>query len=119
MDLADAFKGAGFRPLLCATASEARETLARESVALVVLDVILPDADGIDFIREIRAAPSSASAPILMLSTEAEVKSRIRGLQEGADEYVGKPYDTGYVLARAAELLQRREADTGVKKLSV
>src|SRR5262249_26086308 len=44
----------------------------------------------------------------IMLSTEAEVKDRIRGLQTGADDYVGKPYDTGYVISRCRELVRRR-----------
>jgi len=56
-----------------------------------------------------RFAPSHASdAVVIMLSTEAEIRDRIRGLQTGADEYVGKPYDAGYVVARTQELLQER-----------
>jgi two-component system, NtrC family, sensor kinase len=106
MDLADAFQAAGFRTALCATGREAREALARENVLLVVLDVILPDADGIDLLQEIRAS-ALAKTPVLMLSTEAEVKDRIRALQVGADDYVGKPYDVGYVVARARELVDR------------
>ena len=71
--------------------------------------MLLPDGDGIELLREIRATPDDAATrPVLMLSTEAEVKDRIRGLQTGADEYVGKPYDTGYVVARARELLRER-----------
>jgi two-component system NtrC family sensor kinase len=109
MDLAEAFEAAGFRIALCATAREAREHLARTRTGLVILDVLLPDADGFDLLAEIRNAPLAAQAPVLMLSTEAEVKNRIRGLQTGADEYVGKPYDTSYVLARARELVRGRK----------
>ncbi len=109
MDLAEAFETAGFRPLLCATAAEARHALEREKPAIVVLDVILPDADGVEFLKELRARVSRET-PILMLSTEAEVKDRIRALQIGADDYVGKPYDLGYVVARARELIYRQTA---------
>ena len=63
--------------------------------------MLLPDGDGIDFLTELRASPAGAAMPILMLSTEAEVKDRIRGLKTGADEYVGKPYDAKYVVGRA------------------
>src|SRR6478752_3814292 len=105
MDLADAFRAAGLETVLAASAEEMRAVLARESVALVILDVVLPDADGIELLREIRAM-SDTSPPILLLSTEAEVADRIRGLETGADDYVGKPYDTGYVIARARTLLQ-------------
>ncbi|HVR64950.1 MAG TPA: response regulator [Polyangia bacterium] len=110
MDLADAFTSAGFRALPCATVAATRQALAHELVSLAVLDVVLPDGDGIDLLQEIRRAEATARIPILMLSSEADVKDRIRGLQTGADDYVGKPYDTGYVLARARELLREHDA---------
>lgn len=109
MDLAEAFEVAGFHPLPCGTAAEARAAVAGEPVSLAILDVLLPDADGVELLKEIRANSSTSKIPILMLSTEAEVKDRIRGLQTGADDYVGKPYDTGYVVARARELLRARQ----------
>jgi DNA-binding response OmpR family regulator len=108
MDLAAAFEAAGFRPVLCATVAEARSALLRERVVLAVLDVVLPDGDGVELLAEIRTASASATIPVLLLSTEAEVKDRIRGLTTGADDYVGKPYDVGYVLARASELVRER-----------
>jgi DNA-binding response OmpR family regulator len=110
MDLAEAFDSAGFNAVPCETAQAAREALARGPVDLLVLDVLLPDADGIEFLKELREGPVAASAPVLVLSTEAEVKDRIRGLRTGADEFVGKPYDTRHVLAKARELLRGRGA---------
>ncbi len=109
MDLADAFEVAGFHPLPCGSASEARTALRREPVSVAILDVLLPDGDGVDLLKELRANQSTAGVLVLMLSSEAEVKDRIRGLQTGADDYVGKPYDTGYVVARARELLRARQ----------
>ncbi|HEY3593705.1 MAG TPA: response regulator, partial [Polyangiaceae bacterium] len=109
MDLADAFTEAGFATVLCATAAEARRALAGEPVSLVVLDVVLPDGDGVEILQEIRSSPATAKTPVLLLSTEAEVKDRIRGLRTGADEYVGKPYDRGYVVGRARELVRDSE----------
>ncbi len=107
MDLAEAFEEAGFRTVACATAAEARAALARGQVALVVLDVVLPDADGTEVLREIRTS-ATPDLRVLMLSSESEVKDRVRALQIGADDYVGKPYDIGYVVARARELLADR-----------
>src|SRR5215218_9098988 len=100
MDLADAFDEAGFVTLPCATVAEARETLTRAQAQVFILDVLLPDGDGVDLLDEIRRSPSGASAVIVMLSSEAEVKDRIRALRNGADEYVGKPYDCGYLVAK-------------------
>jgi two-component system NtrC family sensor kinase len=108
MNLAEAFETAGFHPLPCGTAAEAREALASASVDLVVLDVLLPDADGVSFLKEIRASAIGSSLVVLMLSAEAEVKDRVRALQTGADAYVGKPYDSDYVVNKARELLRAR-----------
>ncbi len=109
MDLAEAFERAGFRPLPCATAAEARQVLSSEAVQIVVLDVVLPDADGIHFMTEIRKQPKASGAAILLLSSEADVRDRVRGLATGADEYVGKPYNTAYLIARARELLREHQ----------
>jgi DNA-binding response OmpR family regulator len=107
MDLADAFSAAGFSPVPCSTIAEARTQASRAPVSVFILDVVLPDADGVDFLKEIRR--SATAAIVVMLSSEAEVKDRIRGLQTGADEYVGKPYDAGYLVARVRELLHARQ----------
>jgi two-component system NtrC family sensor kinase len=108
MDLVEAFTAAGFQPIPCSSIAEARSALARSAVDLAVLDVQLPDGDGLQMLSEIRAVPSVVPIPVLMLSTCAEVESRIRGLAVGADDYVGKPYDRGYVVSRAHELLRAR-----------
>jgi two-component system, NtrC family, sensor kinase len=112
MDLVEAFEAAGFQTVPCATVGEAREAMARQRVSLLILDVLLPDADGIEFLRELRSTQNGAELPVLLLSTEAEVRDRIRGLTTGANEYVGKPYDTGHVVARATELVRTREVRT-------
>jgi DNA-binding response OmpR family regulator len=109
MDLVEAFASAGFASVPCATLTEARSISAREPIALIVLDVLLPDGDGLEWLRELRAQPALARIPVLLLSTEAEVKDRIRGLQTGADDYVGKPYDPAYLVARAKEVLRGRQ----------
>jgi len=116
MDLAEAFEVAGLRPILCATAAEAREALSRGPVDVVILDVLLPDGDGVALLKQIRESASSRSAAVIMLSTEAEVKDRIRGLQTGADEYVGKPYEAAFVVARAREFIRARQNSCDERK---
>lgn len=113
MDLDGAFRDAGFATTPCGTVAAAREALSRSVASLIVLDVLLPDADGIEFLAEIRAAPVTANIPVILLSTEAEARDRIRGLTTGADEYVGKPYDATQVIARARELVRKR-GDSGL-----
>ncbi|EJL90868.1 signal transduction histidine kinase [Herbaspirillum sp. CF444] len=104
-DLEEAFADAGMPTISCASAMAARMALATQPVGLVILDVLLPDGDGIELLREFRATTMGADLPVLMLSTEAEVKDRIRGLLTGSSDYVGKPYEREYVVARAAQLL--------------
>jgi two-component system NtrC family sensor kinase len=108
MDLHEAFRAGGFDAIPCASIAEARDALARGNVDAVVLDVLLPDGDGVEFLKELRAMPRYAATTIFMLSTEAEVKDRVRGLRTGADEYVGKPYDARNVVSRARQLLRER-----------
>ncbi len=116
MDLGEAFELAGFTNTLCSTLAEARQAISTGFFALIVLDVLLPDGDGIEFLREIRTAPSTAATPVMLLSSEAEIRDRVRGLNTGADEYVGKPYDQSYVVARAQELLRKKEPADGSGK---
>jgi DNA-binding response OmpR family regulator len=111
MDLAEAFEAAGIPPLLCSSIREAREAFAAHVIGVVILDVLLPDGDGVEFLREIRAAPATCKVPVLLLSSEADVKDRVRGLWTGANDYVGKPYDAGYVVARAQEVMRLRQSD--------
>jgi PAS domain S-box-containing protein len=107
MDLVEAFAASGFDPVPCADGATARDALSRREVGLVVLDVMLPDVDGIELLAELRRSPRHRRTPVMLLSTAAEVKSRIRGLESGADVYVGKPYDAAAVVARARELVRR------------
>ena len=106
MDLADAFRRAGFEPIPCATADAARRAWAAARADAVVLDVLLPDGDGLELLTEIRDADGGDQTPVVVLSSEAEVADRVRGLRRGADEYVGKPYDTGHLVARVQRLVR-------------
>lgn len=119
MDLSEAFEAAGFRTLPCGTVAEALAVLAQTEVAVAVLDVLLPDGNGLDLLKELRASRSSSRAAVLMLSSEAEVKDRVHALSTGADEYVGKPYDTSYVIAKTRELLRARTGNAGSERAPV
>ena len=108
MNLMDLLSTAGLQTVACSSAAEARQALAGNAFALVILDVLLEDGDGIELLQEIRGMPSRGATAVMMLSTETEVRDRVRGLTRGADEYVGKPYDPTYLVGRARELVRRR-----------
>ncbi len=104
-DLGEALESAGFRALPCATIAEARIALRTHPIALVILDVRLPDGDGVELLEQIRRDHTLAALPVLMLSSEADIKHRVRGLSTGANDYVAKPYDTAQVIARIRQLI--------------
>ena len=118
MDLQEAFQSAGFLTTACASTNAAREALSQEVFALIVLDVLLPDGDGIELLKEIKNTSATCKPPVLLLSSEAEVRDRVRGMKTGADEYIGKPYDQTYLISRARELLRRSDSadQTGVSE---
>jgi two-component system NtrC family sensor kinase len=107
MSLVELLDAADLVTVACSTIAEAKQELARQTFALVILDVLLPDGDGVELLRDLRALPSAANTAVMMLSTESEVRDRVRGLKTGADEYVGKPYDPTYLVGRARELARR------------
>ncbi len=120
MDLRQAFESAGFGTVLCATGAQARAAFAAESFDVAVLDVLLPDDDGVSLLGELRDMPARRDTVVVLLSSEAEVRDRVRGLHKGADEYVGKPYDAGYLIARVRQLLGEGRPDgTGLPTVLV
>ncbi len=111
MDLVELLENAGIRTVACASGAEARSALAKTAFPAIILDVLLPDADGIELLTEIKSSSSNQGAAVILLSTEAEVRHRIRGLTTGADEYIGKPYEPNYLIARVRELMRRSQPD--------
>ena len=84
------------------------ELLRAESFALVLLDLMLPDADGLELCRRIRALPAPlASIPIVMLTAKGDPFDRVVGLELGADDYLPKPFEPRELLARLRAVLRR------------
>ena len=79
--------------------------LAQSSPDVVVLDVLMPDVDGLEVCRRMRAAGDRT--PVLMLTARETVADRVAGLDAGADDYVVKPFDLDELLARVRALLRR------------
>ncbi|HEY4176439.1 MAG TPA: response regulator [Kofleriaceae bacterium] len=104
MDLTDSLEEAGFAVVGAASIAEARATFAAGKIDLAILDVVLPDGSGTDLLAWLRTQDQWVNLPVLMLSTEAEVKDRVKGLRIGASDYIGKPYDANSVIARVEQL---------------
>ncbi len=106
MDLKTAFEAGGYACTVATTLAAGRAALHKSLFDLIVLDVQLPDGDGVEFLAELKAAAETRAIPVILLSLEADVRARVRGLTTGADEYVGKPYEKGYLLSCANELVR-------------
>lgn len=85
-------------------------TLEREHIDLVVLDIMLPGEDGLTLCRQLRA---SSAIPVIMLTALGEETDRIVGLELGADDYLGKPFNPRELLARVRGVLRRSGAEIG------
>jgi len=102
--VADYLSEAGFRVTHAPTGAEAENRLRRESFDALVLDLMLPDTDGLDVCRRIRA---ESSIPVLMLTARGDPLDRVVGLELGADDYVAKPFHFEEIHARLLALLRR------------
>lgn len=115
MVIAAELREAGFRVTPVPTLDAARRALTqasvREAIDLIILDLTLPDGDGIELLREIRRDPAHVDMPVMILSSDARFGSRLRGLGVGADDFVGKPHSKAYLIGRARALAGARIPD--------
>ena len=93
---------------LVRTIREARDALAEGPYDVVVLDLGLPDGDGLDLLREWRS--TGFSDPVIILSARDAVQDRIRGLNLGADDYLAKPFSVDELLARVRSVVRRQSS---------
>ena len=101
----------GFRVTGAADAQEARTQLASFAFDLIVLDVMMPGESGLDLTRALRAEPPpSGPVPVLLLTAMAEPEDRVNGLEQGADDYLAKPFEPRELVLRIRNILQRRPA---------
>jgi two-component system, OmpR family, response regulator MprA len=97
----------GFRVEQIGTGYGALDIAQRFRPDVIVLDILLPDLDGMEVCRRLRSTESTADMPILMLTARDEVKDRVAGLESGADDYLVKPFKFEELLARVRALLRR------------
>ena len=103
--LVDSLRFAGFTVLECADGEAARRTLLTADLDLVLLDVVLPGMDGLDYLPELRR--QRPTLPVILVTARGAEADRVRGLRTGADDYVVKPFSSTELIARVEAVLRR------------
>jgi len=109
--LADYLGPLGFEVVIASRGQAGLDRLRTDAFAAVLLDVMLPDLDGFEVCKRIRAG---SNVPVLMLTARGQDEDRIVGLELGADDYLPKPFNPRELLARLRALLRRQRAAPGV-----
>lgn len=97
----------GYTVLEVASGEQGLDLFEREQPDLVVSDVMMPEMDGYEFCRQLRAIPSGQLVPFIFLSSKGEVEARVQGHAMGADDYVLKPFEPRELLAKIEAQLER------------
>src|SRR3954454_4497166 len=105
-----AFSASGFDVVGVATGEQALQSLAQGGFDLVVLDVRMPGMSGIEVLRQVRSSTTTQATPVILLTGEDDVASRVQGLNLGASDYVGKPFDVDELVGRVHSQVQSRHA---------
>lgn len=92
--------GSGFSLRLARSLAEARRCLEESVPDVLVCEIVLPDASGLDICRQIRHSPALRHLPIMLLTTLSTTPDKVAGFDAGADDYVVKPFDARYLTAR-------------------
>ena len=96
----DYLRSHGYAVDVAASLAAGRERLRQASYDALILDLMLPDGDGLDLTRELRNDPRFKRLPLLMLTARGEPLDRVLGLELGADDYLAKPFEARELLAR-------------------
>jgi two-component system alkaline phosphatase synthesis response regulator PhoP len=102
---------AGFRVITAGDGPSAIRLARAERPSLLVLDLMLPGADGLDVTRALRQDPATRKLPIIMLTARVEEADRLIGLELGADDYITKPFSPRELVARVRAVLRRSEGE--------
>ena len=95
------------------------QAVGEELPSLVLLDIMLPEEDGLTVLKKLRAAPRTAKLPVIMLTAKSTEYDKVIGLDEGADDYVAKPFGMMELLSRIRALLRRTESESGILRCGV
>ena len=111
--LAHYLRKEGFAPILAADGEAALSAARREKPDLILLDILLPKADGLEVLRAVRSDADLARTPVVMLTAKGDETDRVIGLELGADDYIPKPFSPREVVARIKAILRRSRGAPG------
>jgi two-component system phosphate regulon response regulator PhoB len=111
------FHSAGFEVAVARDGLDALNKIRRQRPDLVLLDIMLPGADGFEVCKNIKRDPKTAQVPVIMLTARGEEVDRIVGLELGADDYVVKPFSPRELILRARAVLKRLVSDASPKQV--
>jgi len=103
-----ALKKAGYRILGAGSGEDALKAVRAEPPDLIVLDLMLPGMDGLEFCRRLKDDPKTRAIPVVMLTAKSDETDIVTGLELGADDYITKPFSPRVVVARIRAILRRR-----------
>jgi CheY-like chemotaxis protein len=103
---------AGFRIETATNGHRALDCIHKERPALAMLDVMMPDMDGLELCRQLKSDPELKSIPVFLVTARAMVQERERGLAAGADDYITKPFQNQALIERIRDVLERTGANS-------
>jgi PAS domain S-box-containing protein len=107
---------AGIDTVVAPDGKSALEILQHDSIHLVILDREMPGLSGLEVIERLRAEPSTAHLPVILVTGDTDLTDRVYGLEHGADDYLTKPVEFDELVARAHAQLRRRSPDDGIRQ---
>jgi two-component system phosphate regulon response regulator PhoB len=114
--LADSLEQAGYNVLQAGAVTAARQQLDKNVPDLILLDWMLPDTTGLNWLRQLRRTENYRDLPVIMLTARGEVNDRVSGLDGGADDYLVKPFSLKELLARIRNQLRKSQGDTELEQ---
>ncbi len=112
-------QGAGFATTIATDVAQARKLIAESLPHVVLLDWMLPDSSGLVLLSELRRDQRTAALPVIMLTAKGVEEDKVKGLNEGADDYVTKPFSPRELVARLKAVLRRAGPTDGEAPIEV
>ncbi len=106
-----ALKNCGYEAEGFACTSDFWRSVRKEKPALVLLDIMLPDGDGIEMLAELRSDPEMRKLPVILVTARTTELDKVKGLDSGADDYLTKPFGVMELISRVKAVLRRAEPD--------